>query len=105
MDHFVVGLTTGLQSVPKTVPHRARATNSSFKFQYMFFPLGPTNSCLHLPPRLPVLYIFHFKVRSESRYELIKMMDVMSTSVCTGLNTFSFIRKQFICVRKVAVHL
>jgi hypothetical protein len=46
-------------------------------------------------------------VRSESRCALIKMLEVMSTSVCTGLNPFNFIRKHFlqICVRKVAVHL
>jgi hypothetical protein len=34
------------------------------------------------------------------------MLEVMSTSVCTGLNPYNFIRKQFlrICVRKYAVH-
>jgi hypothetical protein len=38
---------------------------------------------------------------------LLKVLEVMSTSVYTGLNTFNFVRKQFlqICVRKVAVHL
>jgi hypothetical protein len=35
------------------------------------------------------------------------MLAVMSTSVCTGLNSFNFIRKRYlkICVRKDAVHL
>jgi hypothetical protein len=38
---------------------------------------------------------------------LYKVLEVMSKSVYTGLNTFNFIRKLFlqICVRKVAVHL
>jgi hypothetical protein len=38
---------------------------------------------------------------------LQKVLEVMSTSVYTGLNTFNFISKHFlqICVRKVAVHL
>jgi hypothetical protein len=38
---------------------------------------------------------------------LQKLLEVMLTSVCTGLNPFNFIRKHFlqICVRKVAVHL
>jgi hypothetical protein len=38
---------------------------------------------------------------------LQKVLEVMSTSVCTGLNPFNFIRRHFlqICVRKVAVHL
>jgi hypothetical protein len=38
---------------------------------------------------------------------LQKVLEVMSTSVYTGLNPFSFIRKHFlhICVRKFAVHL
>jgi hypothetical protein len=49
----------------------------------------------------------HNTVRSENRYALIKGVGVMSTSVCTGLNPFNFIRKHFlqICVRKVALHL
>jgi hypothetical protein len=36
-----------------------------------------------------------------------KVLEVMSTSVYTGLNPFNFIRKHFlqISVRKVAVHL
>jgi hypothetical protein len=35
------------------------------------------------------------------------VLEVMSTSVYTGLNPFNFIRKHFlqICFRKVAVHL
>jgi hypothetical protein len=35
------------------------------------------------------------------------VLEVMSTSVDTGLNPFNFIRKHFlqICIRKVAVHL
>jgi hypothetical protein len=43
-------------------------------------------------------------VRSESRCALL---EVMSTSVYTGLNLFNFIRKHslHICIRKVAVHL
>jgi hypothetical protein len=38
---------------------------------------------------------------------LQKLLEVMFTSVDTGLNAFNFIRKRFlqICVRKVAVHL
>jgi hypothetical protein len=38
---------------------------------------------------------------------LQKVVEVMYTSVYTGLNPFNFIRKHFlqICVRKVAVHL
>jgi hypothetical protein len=38
---------------------------------------------------------------------LYKVLEVMSTSVYTGLNPFNFIRKHFlqICVRKVPVHL
>jgi hypothetical protein len=38
---------------------------------------------------------------------LKKVLEVMSTSVYTGLNLFNFIRKHFLhnCVRKVAVHL
>jgi hypothetical protein len=38
---------------------------------------------------------------------LQKVLEVMCTSVYTGLNPFNFIREQFlqICVRKVAVHL
>jgi hypothetical protein len=45
-------------------------------------------------------------VRSESRCAL-NVLEVMSTSVYTGLNPFNFIRKHFlqICVRKVAVNL
>jgi hypothetical protein len=35
------------------------------------------------------------------------VLEVMSTSVDTGLNLFNFIRKHFlqICVQKLAVHL
>jgi hypothetical protein len=49
----------------------------------------------------------HYRVRSESRCALKKVLEVMSTSVYTGLNPFNVIRKHFlqICVRKVAVHL
>jgi hypothetical protein len=38
---------------------------------------------------------------------LSKVLDVMSTSIYTGLNLFNFIRKHFmqICIRKVTVHL
>jgi hypothetical protein len=38
---------------------------------------------------------------------LQKVLEVITTSVETGLNLFNFIRKYFvhICVRKVAVHL
>jgi hypothetical protein len=48
-----------------------------------------------------------YTVRSESRCALIKVLEVMSTSVYTGLNPLNFIRKHFlqICIRKFAVHL
>jgi hypothetical protein len=38
---------------------------------------------------------------------LLEVLEVMSTSAYTGLNTFNFIRKHFlqICDRKVTVHL
>jgi hypothetical protein len=35
-------------------------------------------------------------VRSEGRCALIKVLEVMSTSVHTGLNPFNFIRKHFL---------
>jgi hypothetical protein len=48
-----------------------------------------------------------YTVRSESRCTLIKVLEVISTSIYTDLNPFNFIRKHFlrICLRKVAVHL
>jgi hypothetical protein len=48
-----------------------------------------------------------YTVSSESRCALTKVLEVMSTSVYTGLNPFNFIRKHFlkIRVRKVAVRL
>jgi hypothetical protein len=46
-------------------------------------------------------------VCSESRCELIKVLELMSLSDIIGLKLFNFIRKHFlhICIRKVAVHL
>jgi hypothetical protein len=46
-------------------------------------------------------------VHSESRCKLTTVLEVMSTSVYTGLNPFNFIWKYFlqICIRKAAVHL
>jgi hypothetical protein len=48
-----------------------------------------------------------YTMLSGSRCAVIKVLEVMSTSVYTGLCPFNFIRKHFlqICVRKVAVYL
>jgi hypothetical protein len=60
----------------------------------------------HLPGQQGV-NIGTYTMRSESLYALIKVLEVKSTSIYTGLNKFNFIRKHFlqICVRKFAVHL
>jgi hypothetical protein len=44
---------------------------------------------------------------SESRFALIKVLEVMSKSIYRGMNPLHFILKHFqqICVRKVAMHL
>jgi len=38
----------------------------------------------------------HSTGSSESHCALIKVLEVMSTSVCTGLNPFYYIRKHFL---------
>jgi hypothetical protein len=47
----------------------------------------------------------HYTVRSESRCAPKEVLEVMSTSVYTGLNPLNFISKHIllICVRKFAV--
>jgi hypothetical protein len=54
---------------------------------------------------LLVLQIYRAFGRSLCTYK--KMLEVISSSVYTGLDPFNFIRKHSlqICVRKVAVHL
>jgi hypothetical protein len=68
----------------RCVPSRAK--NTLTHHQYMF------------------LIIQYFR---KVAVHLQKMFEVMSTSVCTGLNPFNLISKPFqqICVRKVAVRL
>jgi hypothetical protein len=50
---------------------------------------------------------FHPQCVQKVAVHLQKVLEVMSTSIYTGLNLFNFIHKHFlqICVRKVTVHL
>jgi hypothetical protein len=54
------------------------------------------------------MYVYIYSVFGKSLCTYTRCwLEVMSTSVYTGLNLFNFIPKHFlqICVRKVAVHL
>jgi hypothetical protein len=55
--HSVVCLTTGPLPLPKRLLHRVRSSASSFNFQYLFFSLRSSSSCLRLLPRLAVISI------------------------------------------------
>ena len=58
--HFInslFSLTSGPQPLPKQVLHRVRSIASSFTFNYPFFHLRSSNSCLPLLSRLPVTCI------------------------------------------------
>ena len=72
----VVCLTTGPQPVPKPVIHQVRSSDSSFKFQYVFFLLRSSYSCLRLL-RLPIPSITCFR----SQF-LGKMWPILRFIVC-----------------------
>jgi hypothetical protein len=77
--------------------------------QCIFEPLTLFNSSLLSEDQAHKCLNFSFYIQCFRKVavHLQKVLEVMSTSVETGLNTFNFIRKHFlqICVRKVAVHL
>jgi len=49
-------LATDPQTHPKRILHRVRSKASSFRFQHLFSSTRPSISCLHLLPRLSVLF-------------------------------------------------
>jgi hypothetical protein len=53
----VVCLTTGQWLLPKRVLRSVRSDDPSYSLQYPLVSVGPSNSCLHLLPRLPVASI------------------------------------------------
>jgi hypothetical protein len=75
---------------------QAAETAASFLFS------NKTIYRLQLPPSqlgcdvLVCVCDFCYTVRSVSRCALIKVLEVMPTSVYTGLNPFNFIRKHFL---------
>ena len=88
--HSAVCPGTGSQPLPKRIHHTARSSASCFNFQCPLDSLSPSNSCLHLLPRLPVPSVFPSifpSVTSFRRHFLRRMWPIQLVrirfTVCT----------------------